>query len=246
MEISMLKSRRVFSGILATACAAALMLPSVAFGITAEEAKDQSVDHEAAVNNVGDTQYWLDLLKGTDTDGDGDIDIPGAVDNLSIDVPVRVNLALNADGTFVTPTALKNVIENNSEFPVNVKAMSITEKNDFNLEPLTGFAALETDNIFNGKISSVALNDAGTDVQSVKQDIAFTKLGTYVKNSAWGMQSSDNTVKAGDDCLYIQIDGEIGNVAGKYFTAPINVFDITYTFEATSADLPANGGAITD
>ena len=240
--ISISGTRRTLGAILATALCAALMLPSAAFAITADEAANQNVNHDPAIENVGDTQYWLTISE----DGSGDPDGPGGLGHMSIDVPVKVTLALDSEGNFVTPTALKNVIENDSEFPVNLKAMSLTAKDGFTLKAATGFDADDTDNIFHGKIMSAQLNDAGDAVESTLQEVAFTKLGNFAKNAAWGMESSNGVEKAGDDCLFIQIDGEIGNVSGKYFTAPINVFDITYTFEATSADLPGVAASITD
>lgn len=239
---SLTKSRSIVSGMLALACTVALMLPATAFGITADEAKNQDPGYKAAENNVGNTEYWLQIIDHYE----GGDDEPGGLDNMSIDVPIKVTLALKADGTFVTPTALKNVIENNSEFPVNVTNMALTEKNGFALKAATGFDGVTTNNIFSGKVASVSLKSGGTDVDTSKQAIAFTKLGSYAKNAAWGMASADNATKSGSDCLFIQLDGEIGNVSGKYFTSPINVFDITYTFEATSADLTTTYSDITD
>ena len=239
------KGRSIATGILATAFSAALMMPSAAFAITADEAANQDIDwapaatqsiHGVTGDNVGNTEYWMQLEEES-------------LKHISIDVPVKVTLAVNMDGSFCTPTALKNVIENDSEFPVNVSGMTLTAKGDadnpFVLEEATGFSALTADNIFNGTISSVALNETGDGVESAKQTIAFTQLGNYSANTAWGMQASDADgdaaahEKTGDDCLFIQIDGEIANVSDYYFTAPINVFDITYTFEATDAALGA-------
>lgn len=230
------KSRRAAAGILSTAFAAALMLPTSAFAITADEAMNQDINHSPAVENVGNTEYWLQLEED-------------ALKQISIDVPIKVVLAVDTDGSFFTPTALKNVIENDSEFPVNVSALSIAPKGDANnpfvLEEATGFDALRTDNIFNGTIASAALTEDGSDVDSLKQTIAFTQFGQFAPNTAWGMQASDADdnpaahEKTGDDCLFIQIDGSIANVKDYYFTAPINVFDITYTFEATDAALGA-------
>lgn len=239
------KGRRAAASILATAFSAALMMPSAAFALTAEEAVNQDIDWAPAAtqsingvtgDNVGNTEYWLQLEEES-------------LKHISIDVPVKVTLAVNTDGSFCTPTALKNVIENDSEFPVNVSSLTITAQGDadnpFILEEATGFSALTTDNIFSGTISSVALNEAGDGVDSAKQTIAFTQFDQFAANTAWGMQASDADgdaaahEKTGDDCLFIQIDGDIANVSDYYFTAPINVFDITYTFEATDAALGA-------
>lgn len=230
------KSRRIFASIMSAAFAISLMLPSAAFAITADEAKNQDIDHSPAVENVGDTEYWLQLEDE-------------ALKNISVDVPIKVVLAVDTDGSFFTPTALKNVIENDSEFPVNVSDLAITAKGnpgkEFVLEEATGFDALSTDNIFNGTIASAALTEDGTAVDSFKQTIAFTQFDQFAANMAWGMQASDAdgdpvaNEKTGDDCLFIQIDGAIANVNDYYFTSPINVFDITYTFEATDATLGA-------
>ena len=233
------KPKRALAGILAVAFTVALALPSSAFAMTAEEAMNQDIDHNPAIENVGNTEYWLELEEE-------------ALQSISIDVPIKVFLAVDTDGNFFTPSALKNVIENDSEFPVNVSDLTITAKGDagnpFVLKEATGFDAMTADNIFNGTIASAALTEAGDDVASYKQTIAFTKLGQFAANQAWGMQASDADgdpeahEKTGDDCLFIQIDGAIANVNDYYFTAPINVFDITYTFEATSAEL----GAVAD
>ena len=238
------KSRRVFAGILSTAFAASLMLPSAAFAITADDAMNQDIQHNPAVENVGNTEYWLELEDE-------------ALKQISIDVPIKVVLAVDTDGSFFTPTALKNVIENDSEFPVNVSNLEITAKGDasnpFVLKGATGFDALSTDNIFNGTIASAALTEDGTGVDSLKQTIAFTQFDQFAPNSAWGMQASDADgdaaahEKSGDDCLFIQIDGAIANVKDYFFTSPINVFDITYTFEATDSALGAvNNQVIAD
>lgn len=238
------KPRRAAAGILTTAFAAALMLPTSAFALTADEAMNQDIEHSPAVENVGNTEYWLQLEED-------------ALKQISIDVPVKVVLAVDTDGSFFTPTALKNVIENDSEFPVNVSALTITAKGDANnpfvLEEATGFDAVRTNNIFNGTIASAALTEDGSGVASFKQTIAFTQLDQFSANTAWGMQASDADddpaahEKTGDDCLFIQIDGSIANVKDYFFTAPINVFDITYTFEATDAALGAvNNQVIAD
>lgn len=229
--------RKILACIAAAGLAASMMAPAAAFAITADGAKDQTITHSRATNNVGNTQYWLQIVEDTDEGGLG---------NMSVDVPVKVTLAVNSEGEFITPTALKNVIENDSEFPLDVAGISITAKDGFTACATTGFGDLTTKNIFSGEISSVNLNSDYSAVSSEKQVIGFTKLGQFSKNAAWRMESSDNTEKKGDDCLFIQIDGEIGNVSGKYFTAPINMFDITYTFEAASANAVATSGNLTD
>lgn len=224
----MMKRSTKLASVISTAALCMTMVPAMAFaadtntGISADAAKNQEITWNEAVDNVGDTQYWLQLEEGD-------------MGKISIDVPVRVVLAVNTDGSFVTPTALKNVIENNSEFPVNVKAINITEKDNFKVKAATGFDALPDANIFSGAVKSVALNTAGDGVDSTKQFIAFTKLGNYAPNTAWAMEASDADARTGSDCLFVQIDGDIANVSGHYFTAPINVFDLTYTFEATPA-----------
>lgn len=230
-------SRKLFTGVVAAGLAASMMAPAAAFAITADEAKNQNVDHARAVNNVGNTQYWLEIVEDADKGGLG---------NMSVDVPIKVTLAIDSEGHFITPSALKNVIENDSEFPLDVVGMTITEKSGFDLRAASGFGDLDDKNIFNGQIASVALNADGTGVADSKQVVGFTNLGQFSENAAWRMESSDNADKAGDDCLFIQIDGEIGNVAGKYFTAPINMFDITYTFAAADADAVATSGDLTD
>ena len=228
---------KLFTGMVAAGLAASMMAPAAAFAVTADETKNQSIDHQRAVNNVGKTQYWLEIVEDADKGGLG---------NMSVDVPIKVTLAIDSEGHFITPSALKNVIENDSEFPLDVVGMTLTEKDGFGLRAATGFGDLNDKNIFSGEISSVKLNADGTAVADDKQVIGFTKLGQFGENAAWRMESSDNTDKKGDDCLFIQIDGEIGNVAGKYFTAPINMFDITYTFAAADSDPVATPGDLID
>ena len=230
-------ANKLFTGMLAAGMAASMMAPAAAFAVTADEAVNQDVDHARAVNNVGNTQYWLEIVEDADQGGLG---------NMSVDVPIKVTLAIDSEGNFITPSALKNVIENDSEFPLDVVGMTLTEKDGFGLRAATGFDDLDDKNIFSGQISSVELNADGTAVEADKQVVAFTKLGQFSENAAWRMESSDNADKKGDDCLFIQIDGEIGNVAGKYFTAPINMFDVTYTFAAAEADPVATPGNLTD
>lgn len=234
---SMSTARKLASGMIAAGLAASMMAPTAAFAITADETKNQAIQHERAVNNVGKTAYWLEIVEDADKGGLG---------NMSVDVPIKVTLAIDSEGHFITPSALKNVIENDSEFPLDVVGMQLTEKDGFGLRAATGFGDLNDKNIFSGKIASVKLNADYTEVSDDKQTIGFTKLGQFAENAAWRMESSDNTDKKGDDCLYIQIDGEIGNVAGKYFTAPINMFDITYTFAAADSDPVASPGDLAD
>ncbi|MBP3589408.1 MAG: hypothetical protein J6J61_02430 [Muribaculaceae bacterium] len=230
-------ARKLASGMIAAGLAASMMAPTAAFAITADETKNQPIQHERAVNNVGKTAYWLQIVEDADKGGLG---------NMSVDVPIKVTLAIDSEGHFITPSALKNVIENDSEFPLDVVGMTLTEKDGFGLRAATGFGDLNDKNIFSGEISSVKLNADYTEVEKDKQVIGFTKLGQFAENAAWRMESSDNTDKKGEDCLYIQIDGEIGNVAGKYFTAPINMFDITYTFAAADSDPVATPGDLAD
>lgn len=231
----------IMSGLAAASLALTGAAPALA--ITASEATNQSVEHQRAVDNIGNTQYWLQISE----DGDpSDPDNPGGLDSMSVDVPMRVTLAVDAAGGFVTPTALKNVIENKSAFPLDVTKMSLTTKNGFTNVAATGFDSSATANIYNGKISSTTLNADRTAVQSAKQSVAFTKMDTFATNAAWRMEASDNNARYGDDCLYIQLDGALKNVKGKYFTAPINVFDITYTFAAASADAAPIAADIAD
>lgn len=218
-----------------TSAALAFGTAAPAFALTATEAANQTITHEAAVNNVGNTEYWLQLASNE-----------GGLIVMSVDVPVRVNLAVQATGEFITPTAFKNVIENKSEFPVDVTAMQVTGKNGFTNIPATGFATSGTSNAFKGSIASVTLSDSLDSVVSTEHKVAFKKFDEFNTNSAWRMEASDNNARSGDDCLFIQIDGALNNVAGKYFTSAVNVFDITYTFAAASADLGAPGGDLTD
>lgn len=238
MKLATQKATRT---ILASLAAASLALAGAApaFALTAEGARTQTITYQGAANNVGQTQYWLEISE--DGDGSGG----GGLNNMSVDVPVKVNLAVTAEGKFVTPTALKNVIENKSEFPLDVTAMSISSETPFTNVAETGFATSLVPNAYKGKIASATLAADGLSY-TAKQSVAFTKLGTFVPNAAWRMAASDNDSKAGDDCLFIQIDGALNNVAGQYFTSPINVFDITYTFAAASADAAAIPASITD
>lgn len=231
--------------IMASLAAASLALAGAApaFAITASQATNQDINHAKAVNNVGDTEYWLQISE----DGDpNDPNNPGGLNSMSVDVPIKVVLAVDAAGDFVTPTALKNVIENKSEFPLDVTEMSLTSKEGFTNIAATGFDASLTPNVYQGKISSATLNSGRTAVDSIKQSVAFTQLDNFQTNAAWRMAASDNSDKYGDDCLFIQIDGALNNVAGKYFTSPINIFDITYTFAAASADAATIPASITD
>lgn len=231
----------ILSGIAAASMALAGAAPALA--ITASEATNQDITYKGTVNNSGDTQYWLQISE----DGDpSDPNNPGGLDNMSVDVPIKVTLAVDAAGGFVTPTALKNVIENKSAFPLDVTKMTLASKNGFTNVAATGFATVATPNAYNGKVSSTALNADRSAVSSTKQSIAFTKMNTFTTNSAWRMEAADNNAKYGDDCLFIQIDGVLKNVKGKYFTAPVNVFDITYTFAAASADAAPVADPITD
>ena len=240
MKLATQKATRMMVASLAAA-SLAFAGAAPAFALTAQGAKDQAITYARAVNNKATTEYWLEISEDGDGGGGG-----GGLNNMSVDVPVKVNLAVTAEGNFVTPSALKNVIENKSVFPLDVTAMSITPKNSFTNITANGFESNATLNAFKGSISSVKLSDDRSGVASTHQSVAFTKLGTFTTSKAWRMEAKDTNDRYGRDCLFIQIDGALTNVAGKYFTNSINVFDITYTFAAASADAAEIPSSITD
>ena len=57
---------KLFSGMVAAGLAASMMAPAAAFAITADETKNQPIQHERAVNNVGKTAYWLEIVEDAD------------------------------------------------------------------------------------------------------------------------------------------------------------------------------------
>ncbi len=75
------------------------------------------------------------------------------VEVISVDVPVRVNIALNTDGTWCTPTALRNRIINRSTCAMHVASAVATTKSDFGLQSTSDFTTSGLDNALAGTIA---------------------------------------------------------------------------------------------
>lgn len=139
---------------------------------------------------------------------------------ISIDVPVRVDIALKTDGTWCTPTALANRIINHSTCDIRVASAETTSTSGFSM-----FAADEVE-------SSTQSNAFGGTIQP--QDGTTQDLTDIICPAAeWVMESGFAT--AGENELALQLAGTIENVEGWFFPTGIHAFDITYTFEKATA-----------
>ena len=135
---------------------------------------------------------------------------------ISVDVPVKVNLAASADGTWCTPTAVANQIVNHSLAPVKVASAESSAADGFTMLAAANVKNSTAANVFGGTIKA----GAGT-----AQDLtAINTLG-----AAWTMAAETDADDS--DLISLQLTGSIANVEGKYFTEGCKLFDIAYTFE---------------
>ena len=135
---------------------------------------------------------------------------------VDIDVPVKVILAVDAEGNFVTPTATANKIVNHTAVGAKVVSAVATAAGSFRLEKASALSSSDTDNIFGGSI--VAGNGSSSDLT----DISTT-------GDSWSM--AKGSVADGSNQIPLQLTGAVKNVKGSYLTAPTSVFGIAYTFE---------------
>lgn len=150
------------------------------------------------------------------------------VEVISVDVPVRVNIALNTDGTWCTPTALRNRIINRSTCAMHVASAVATTKSDFGLQSTSDFTTSGLDNALAGTIAPADSAGAAT---GTPQDLTSISTAGDKWTMPLGQTRAGVAVADGTNELPLQLAGSIRSVEGHYFTAPINVFDITYTFE---------------
>lgn len=154
--------------------------------------------------------------------------LTSGVEVISVDVPVRVNIALNTDGTWCTPTALRNRIINRSTCAMHVASAVATTKSDFGLQSTSDFTTSGLDNALAGTITPA--NSAGA-TTGTPQDLTSISTAGDKWTMPLGQTRAGVAVADGTNELPLQLAGSIRSVEGHYFTAPINVFDITYTFE---------------
>lgn len=133
-----------------------------------------------------------------------------------IDVPIKVIMAVDAQGNFVTPTAKANKIVNHTAVGAKVVSAVATAKGTFQLKKASTLASTDTDNVFGGTIK------AGT-------GSASDLTGISTAGSSWSM--AKGSVTDGSNQIPLQLTGAVRNVKGNYLTAPTSVFGITYTFE---------------
>lgn len=150
------------------------------------------------------------------------------VEVISVDVPVRVNIALNTDGTWCTPTALRNRIINRSTCAMHVASAVATTKSDFGLQSTSNFTTSGLDNALAGTIAPA---DSAGATTGTPQDLTSISTAGDKWTMPLGQTRAGVAVADGTNELPLQLAGSIRSVEGHYFTAPINVFDITYTFE---------------
>ena len=150
------------------------------------------------------------------------IALTNAIEVISVDVPVRVIVAVNTDGTWCTPTALRNKIVNHSTCAMHVALATTSAAGGFHLTTGPILETASNKNMLAGTITP----DGGS-----AQDLAGIDTGGSEWTIPQGLTQNLTPITDGSNELALQLAGAVKNVEGKYLTAPVNAFDITYTFE---------------
>lgn len=136
---------------------------------------------------------------------------------ISITAPLRVDMVVTADGTFIAPDAANTRIQNQSIFGVHVSNIEVTPAEGHTIVTQTQFAsAQETNALWMG----IAPNGK-TAVQA----------GDHLGGSAPSAPSDWNMTKAGGSSPDIELDfsGAMKNIENPT-TDATKAYDITWTF----------------
>ena len=180
----------------------------------------------------GATGNWQAVAGGTVSAPVGTIYLPADVPSnvaetyvmplttLSVDVPVKVVLAANAEGEWCTPTAAGNRIINHSLLPVRVVSAKAQAVEGFTMLTGAQLAASDASNVFAGTVTAGA---------GAAQDTAQDLTSIDTSGDAWTMAAE--TADDDSDLISLQLAGSVANVEGTYFTDGTKLFDVAYAFE---------------
>lgn len=132
--------------------------------------------------------------------------------------PTRIDVAVNGDGSFVTPSADSLLIENGSVFAIHVSDMKATALNDFNF-------------VTQGEADSAASeNNIWMTVQpgsGSASELADAQSGLALTDDAWAMTK----VGSAGDSVALTTEGGISNVT-KELASSQQFGQIDWTFAA--------------
>lgn len=180
----------------------------------------------------GATGKWQAVAGGTVSAPVGTIYLPADVPSnvaetyvmplttLSVDVPVKVVLAADAEGEWCTPTAEGNRIINHSLLPVRVVSAKAQAVEGFTMLTGAQLAASDASNVFAGTVTAGA---------GAAQDTAQDLTSIDTSGDAWTMAAE--TANDDSDLISLQLAGSVANVEGTYFTDGTKLFDVAYAFE---------------
>ena len=135
---------------------------------------------------------------------------------VDIDVPIRVTLALDANGDFCTPTATDNKIINHTVVGAKVVSAVAAAQSGFQLVQAGDVGSSTQANAFGGTIT--AGSGAASDLSSIS-----------TTGSNWTMAAG--SVTDGSNQIALQLTGGIRNTGSGLLAAATHVFGITYTFD---------------
>ena len=135
---------------------------------------------------------------------------------VDIDVPIRVTLALDANGDFCTPTAADNKIINHTVVGAKVVSAVAAAQSGFQLVQAGDVGSSTQANAFGGTIT--AGSGAASDLSSIS-----------TTGSNWTMAAG--SVTDGSNQIALQLTGGIRNTGSGLLAAATHVFGITYTFD---------------
>ena len=135
---------------------------------------------------------------------------------VDIDVPIRVTLALDANGDFCTPTAADNKIINHTAVGAKVVSAVAAAQSGFQLVQAGDVGSSTQANAFGGTIT--AGSGAASDLSSIS-----------TTGSNWTMAAG--SVTDGSNQIALQLTGGIRNTGSGLLAAATHVFGITYTFD---------------
>lgn len=137
--------------------------------------------------------------------------------------PTRIDVAVNGDGSFVTPSADSLLIENGSVFAIHVSDMKATALNDFNFVTESEAASAASEN----NIWMTVQPGSGA-----ASELADAQSGLALTDSAWAMTKAGS---AGDS-VALTTEGGISNIT-KDLAASQQFGQIDWTFAAGGATI---------
>lgn len=131
-------------------------------------------------------------------------------------VPTQINVQVNGDGSFITPSSSATKIQNGSIFGIHVSKIQTTAMNDFNL--VADASSADENNAIEFNVTP----DSGTPVT-----LADTTSGLSTSGSDWNMDKQGGS----HDSIALTTDGSIKNVT-KDLSSSQQFAQISWTFAA--------------